>query len=346
MDTSTVYIGLDVHSRTCSICWIGPEGDLRGQQSFTTSEQNLIDQVQDIGGEAKLLALEEGPLAFWTARTLREELDQVVVCDPRENRMISRALRKEDESDAHALARLLRLGELHQVYQPATDRRALYKEACHHYFDMRDRQREFKQQIKAKLKRWGQFAIPGQKVYSEDGRAAYLEALTHDRIRTQVEALYELLDEAARRKEAARQELIELGQPYPEVQEFKRIPGIGPIGAHTFDSLIQTPHRFGSKEKLWRYCQLGIRVHQSGDAPGYEQLDPRGLGELKAVADRAVRSACWRNDQNEVARSYQRSLQRTGDATNARLNTERKVLATMWGLWKSQSAYDPEQFLG
>jgi hypothetical protein len=62
----------------------------------------------------------------------------------------------------------------------------------------------------------------------------YLEKLRHGRIRTQVESLYRLLDQTHEEKRTAPKELIELGQPYSEIREFQKIPGIGPIGSHLF----------------------------------------------------------------------------------------------------------------
>lgn len=347
MEYSTTYIGLDIHCRTSTICWTDEEGQVLGRQTFRTSEEQLRMHLHDIDAKQKLLTLEESPLAFWTARTVADTVDRVLVCDPWENYLISRSVRKDDEADAEALARLLRMGELEGVYQPANDRRALYKQACKHYIDLRDRQRRLKQQIKARLKRWGHWQIPGKSVYSEEGRTAYLEELPHERIRTQVESLYQLLDLTHQEKQKARSELLELGRPYSEVREFQKIPGIGALSAHTFDAIIQTPHRFATKQKLWRYCKLGIRKRSSGGEPTQiERLDPRGHGELKVISDRAVRSAVGASGENEVKISYHRSLQRTGEETHARLNTQRKILATMWGLWKTESSYDPDLFLG
>jgi hypothetical protein len=83
---------------------------------------------------------------------------------------IARAARsacKDDEADARALARLLRLGELKKVYQPESDRRALFKQAAGHYTDLRDQKRALKQKIKARLKRWGHWNIPSSDVYSK-----------------------------------------------------------------------------------------------------------------------------------------------------------------------------------
>ena len=166
MHDSTAYIGLDVHSRTCTMAWMNEEGTYRGTTTFKTSGQNLREKVNGVVADSKALTLEEGPLAFWTARVLEEIVDRVVVCDPRENYLISRSARKDDEADARALARLL-LGELKKVYQPESGRRALFKQAAGHYTDLRDQKRALKQKIKARLKRWGHWNIPSSDVYSK-----------------------------------------------------------------------------------------------------------------------------------------------------------------------------------
>ena len=146
-------------------------------------------------------------------------------------------------------------------------------------------------------------------------------------------------------KKAARRQFLELGRQYPETQEFQKIPGIGPISAHTFDALIQTPCRFATKQKLWRYSKLGIQKRSSGgNQIQREKLDSAGHGELKALSHRAVKEALGGEDENEVQASYRASARRTGEETHARLNTQRKILATMWGLWKRSAAYNPKLF--
>lgn len=345
MGSQTAYIGLDVHSETCTMSWMNSDGEIQGTDTFATSEKNLIEGVREIEAQTKKVTLEESSLAFWTARAVSREVDEVVVCDPRENHLISRSIRKGDEPDAKALARLLRMGELKEVYQPENDRRALYKQACSHYMDLRDQQRALKQKIKARLKRWGHLHIPGSSVFSQSGRDAYLDELDHDRIRSQVESLYNLLDQTHAEKKAARRQFLELGRQYPETQEFQKIPGIGPISAHTFDAYIQTPYRFATKQKLWRYCKLGIQKRSSGgNQIQREKLDSAGRGELKALSHRAVKEALGGEDKNEVQASYRASARRTDDETHARLNTQRKILATMWGLWKRSAAYNPNLF--
>ena len=67
MKDSTAYIGLDAHSRTCTMAWMNEDGNYREPSTFRTSGENLRLTVDQVGAEEKALTLEEGPLAFWTA---------------------------------------------------------------------------------------------------------------------------------------------------------------------------------------------------------------------------------------------------------------------------------------
>ena len=155
-----------------------------------------------------------------------------------------------------------------------------------------------------------------------------------------------MLDVALKTQAETKAQMRRLGSQYPEIEEFQKVPGIGPIGAHLFDGFIQTPHRFKTKQKLWRYCQLGIRSKTSDGKPlGYEELDPNGRSELKAMSYRAWLAAI-RHAPNEVATFFEQSSERTGDRTHARLNTQRKILATLLSLWKNDTTYRPKRFIG
>lgn len=46
----------------------------------------------------------------------------------------------------------------------------------------------------------------------------------------------------------------------------------------------------------------------------------------------------------EVTLFYEASLRRTGNSTRARLNTQRKVLAVLWTIWKNNVDYNPQLF--
>ena len=66
---------------------------------------------------------------------------------------------------------------------------------------------------------------------------------------------------------------------------------------------------------------------------------------LKGLSYHIWKGAIVARDDNEVKRFYAQSLDRTGDKRHARLNTQRKILDTLWTLWLRGTPYDPERFL-
>ncbi len=290
--------------------------------------------------------MEANTLSRWAARTPDPHVYRVLVCDGGENYLISRSAQKSDKADAYSLCRLLRPGELKEVYHAEEDRRSVFITTAQHYLDCRARQVALKQKIKAKFRQWGILDFEGEGLYSEDGREVYLERLSQSEVSNQLHRLYLLLDEALQAWSEAKSQMLRLGEQYPEIEDFQEVSGVSSVGAHLFNAIIQTPHRFSTKQKLWSCCQLGVRSQTSdGKLLGYKELDPNGRGELKAVSYRA-RVAFLRHGDNEVARFFEQSLERAGDRTNARLNTQRKILATLLALWKNNSSYRPKRSLG
>jgi transposase len=338
------YLGLDVHARGSVLGEMDSRGEFRGNQEFVTSERNIIVSLKAVKAKVKYLTLEEGPLAYWAGQVARPYVSEVIICDPIENALIYKGHKKRDKVDTRKLCRLLRLGELSPVYHPESDDRAIFKAAARHYIDFRDQDVTLKQKIKAMYRYWGVIDVFGETLYTVKGRDKYLKQVKHKVVRNQLERLYTVLDKTGEMKESALRSMKSLGRQYPEIKEFKKIPGIGDIGAHIFDAFIQTPHRFADKSTLWRYCRLGIKDRTSDGKPlGYQRLDKSGVSELKALSYRAWMSAMKGN--NEVKRFYLESLKRTHHRVHARLNTQRKILAVMYGLWKKGEPYKAQLLL-
>lgn len=113
-----VYISIDLHSNKSMIGYMNTNGQYLAQQQFQTTAMNLINQVAAIPAEAKHLTIEQGNQAFWAAELLSEHVDELIVCDPRHNRLITQSANKNDRLDTHRLCKLFRLGELKEVWRP------------------------------------------------------------------------------------------------------------------------------------------------------------------------------------------------------------------------------------
>lgn len=338
------YLGMDVHARHCVLGDMDSNGNFKGNQSFSTSEQNIIKALKNVKAKRKYLTLEESNLAYWAAQVAAPYVTEVISCDPKENALIYKSSNKRDKVDTRKLCRLLRLGELKRVYHPESDERAIFKAAAQHYIDLRNQQIRLKQKIKAMYRHWGVIDVSGEAVYSISNRDRYLKQVKHLSIKNQLNRLYAIMDETESMQSLALKAMKQQGRKYPEIKEFQKIPGIGDILSHMFNAIIQTPHRFSNKHQLWRYCRLGITDHSSDGKPlGYKRLDRSGISELKALTYRAWMSAL--KGDNEVRRFYSSSLQRTFSRVHARLNTQRKIIAVMYGMWRKGEAYRPQFFL-
>jgi transposase len=344
IDTASIaWLGLDAHSQNCVLAHLDDQGRERRWWRFPTQPQSLVEHVQAIPAPDKRLMLEETNLARWIAQLLRPHVQQLVVCDARHNRLINSHPNKDDRRDAFALARLLRLGEFKPVWQPTSDWRVLFKRAAQAYDDAVRRQTRLKLRLKSLFQHWGLFPA-GATVFSQTGRADWLKQLPHDPLRPQAQLLYDQLDQALAAQAQARRLMIQTGRPFPEIQHLRSVPGVGIVGAHLFVAFVQDPDRFKDFSQLTRYCRLAIRNQSSDGKPlGFQQLDRQGLSVLKAISYRAFLQAAKRRS-GPVWDFYRLSLRHVGSTTHARLNTQRKILKTLWTLWRRQTDFEPKQF--
>lgn len=347
MSQRKVYLAIDAHARHCVLGCMDAQGHFERCWGFTTCEQELIRHVEGIQAGIKILVIEEGTLTNWIAQTLRSYVTEVVIADPKENPLISKNAMKGDKVDVKQLCRLLRLGELKRVYHSEEDDRVIFKAAVKQYIDLRNQESELKRKIKAKFRYWGIQDIDGTKVYHPQKRNEYLGRIKHAAVKNQLRRLYTMMDTAMHVQELSLQEAKRLARKYPEIAEFKKVPGIGDIGAMIFDAYIQTPHRFTRKSTLWRYCRLAVTDRTSDGKPlGYKRLDKNGNSELKAMSYRAFLAAMRVCRVNEVRQFFDNSYRVTHNYQHARLNTQRKIISVLHGIWRKGEAYRAEHFLG
>lgn len=341
MDESIGWLGLDGHSRQCTLGWTDDDGAERGCVSVLTEAQALIAAVKAIPKAHKHLMLEECELSQWIATVLRPYVDSLVVCDPRHNYYVSRHHNKRDDRDAYSLARLRRLGEYREVWHPTDARQVAFRHAASAYEDAVRHQTRLKLQIKSESRQWGVIQT-GSAIFGRQ-RKEHLEKLP-EAARRLVEMLYELLDSALKVEKLARRNLSEQGQMFPAVALLRKVPGVGLVGAHLFVAYVMEPKRFESDSRFIRYCQLGIRDCTSDGKPlGYQRLDRAGNSTLKAISYRAWLTA-MRRRMGPVWEFFQQSSKRTGSQVHGRLNTQRKILCTMRHLWIKQQEFSAERF--
>ena len=109
------YIGADVDSKMTELA-IEKNEKVTRRYRVPTSIPALREVLVSIPGR-KFMTFEGGPMAGWLYRNLKDNVDQLIVCEPRRNKLIASYGDKDDSIDAGKLAGLLRGGYLRQVHQ-------------------------------------------------------------------------------------------------------------------------------------------------------------------------------------------------------------------------------------
>src|SRR5882672_1472170 len=340
-----VFVGLDMGSTSFHQVALDKEKAVLRDRQLPTSEANLIKAFEDVEGEVHV-HVEAAELAGWVRRVLKGRVEKIIVGHPKSSAWIAKDPLKRDRLDAYKLADLLRNGQVHEVYYADEDHRTVFKQIVQHYDDVTVQQAGLKNKIKAAFREQGVIAR-GITVYSAAGRKEFLSRVPSAAARESIEQLYGLFDLAEKTQKAAQKLMRRESRRYPEINRFEEAPGLGLVTACRFSAYIQTPHRFGSKRKLWRYCRLGITDRRSDGKPlGRKTLDWNGNGKLKDMTRTAFLGAMSTQDDNLFKRTYRQTLQRAHDKTHARLTTQRKILAVLWAMWKGGTEYQDNKDKG
>jgi transposase len=334
------FIGMDVHGQFCEIAVVDAHGKVVGRERTDTTIAALTPVLERVP-RPRFLVIEEGPLAGWLWRNLRPLLDELVVSEPRRNRLIAQDGDKDDDIDAEKLAQLLRGGFVKPVHQCESVEQAVFKQqvSLYHY-RVRQRVREA-QRISALFRQHGVMVRERAFVAVED-RAELVQGLPANAVLAETLALlWQSYDAAVAHEEQWRTRLVKLAQHHEVVQRFEALPGIGWIRGATLYAYLDTPWRFRSKAALWKYLGIGLERHRSGNGPEHVGVPKLVHRLLKSTILGAAQSAVAQGD-NPFADLHRRWSAQGLSSKLARRNVARSLAATLWGLWKNGSVYEPK----
>lgn len=344
---TTYYIGADVHSNSTEIA-IERNKKIVQRYKLPTSIAALSNVLDSLKGE-KHLVIEEGPMAGWLYRNLSKKVDKMVVCDPRRNKLIDSDGDKDDKIDAAKLACLLRGSYLRSVYHSDDECRAELKHWVSLYHDrVRDAVRNINK-IRACCRMHG-IAIARIVVRKASARDKWLADTSNRILAKQLELLWLGYDATRQQVTMARRRLSMLSRKYNIIKLWSQLPGIGLIRSITLFAYLDTPWRFKKKNKLWKYCGVGlIRITSGTDKRGRPK--PARL-QLPWAVNRTLKNAILGavssviNHKNNLFREYyERMLEDGIMPSNARHAVARKLLTVMWAMWKTNSRFDENMLI-
>lgn len=347
------YMGMDVHQATTVISVIDTEGKLVLETTVATEAAAIIRLIEGISGPLHV-TFEEGTPAAWLYEVVRGYVAEVIVCDPRRNKLLQEGS-KGDKPDARKLAELLRAGLLRSVYHGHEEATRKLKQLVRAYENLSEDTQRTMLRIKAVYRSRG-IATGGREVYQRTQREQWLQKLTDAGARQRMEWLYEELDHLAPIRRRAKQAVLSESGTHRAVRLLRTIPQLGPLRSALIVATLDTPHRFRTKRQLWSYSGLAVVTHMSSE---YEIQEGRVVRSRKPIATRGLNPNCNRRMKEVfmgaatggahrgIYRSYLEKLQQAGMREEmARLTLARKIAAIALTIWKKGETFDPKKLNG
>jgi len=319
------------------------------QSVIETGAERVRGLLKQLRGKV-YVTFEEGTQANWLHDIVRPLVTEVVVCDPRHNKLMQSG-NKSDRVDAQKLAELLRLGSLKAVYHGDNGVRML-KELVRTYDCLVSDTTRVMNRLKA-LYRGRAIACQGHDIYRADRRGQWLEKLRESGAKQRAGFLYEQLAALKPLRHEAQRMMVKEARRQAAYPWLLSVPKLGAVSVAQLVAVVGTPHRFRSKHQFWTYVGLAVVTRTTAD---HEVVDgvlrrskrpvaTRGLNRnhnhlLKRVFKNAATSACH---SGPFKASYDARVAQGMAPSLARLTIARQLAATTLAIWKRGEQFSPER---
>jgi len=323
------------------------EGGKRVAKSIIETKAEAVkDFIRGLTGTVHV-TFEEGVHATWLYGIIKPLVAEVIVCDPRHNKLIQTG-NKSDQNDAQKLAELLRLRSLKAVYHQDCGTRRL-REAVRAYNALTTDRLRVMNRVKAMYRGRG-IDCSGTDVYRVLHRQQWLERLGDPPATARLELLYRQFDSVTQLREMARIEMVSQVKSHPAYKVLKQVKTLGPVRIAEIIGVVRSPFRFRTKRQFWPYCGLAVQTATSAD---YEIIDGKVRRKAKRPATRGLnhnynrelkdvfKGAALLGTVTEPFKQYYDRLIASGMKPEmARLTLARKIAAITLAVWKKGERFD------
>jgi transposase len=290
--------------------------------------KNYLDRLRG----KKILTFEETTTSQWLYVELRKHVDEILVCDPYRNHLLSDGP-KTDEWDAKKLVELLRGGLLKGVYHSAEAFMDLRKfVSC--YEDL------VKSGVRLKNQRAALFRGQGQGK-NQKRLSSFVETFALEGIDRGIKSY----EEDKSRYEGQMEKF--LGE-HILLKHLKGIDGIGALGAIKIAARVVDAKRFKSKGQWLSYCGLVKHEKMSGGR-SYGFRSPRycrslNSRSLKSVFKIAALSVLFTTSKNSFKSYYDYLIkEKSYPEHDARHAVARRIAVIALGVMKSGTAFNSQK---
>jgi transposase len=345
----TYYVGMDVHQASIVIVVLNGAGKVVMQSVIETGAERVRGYLAQLRGKV-YVTFEEGTQANWLHDVIRPLVTDVLVCEPRHNKLLQSG-NKSDRVDAQKLAELLRNGALKAVYHGDHGVRTL-KELVRTYDCLVKDTTRVMNRLKA-IYRSRAIRCAGHDIYRQDRREQWLEQLSERGAKQRASFLYQQLAALKELRHEAKLIMVKEARRQPAYPWLMSVPQFGSVSVAQLLAIVSTPHRFRSKRQFWTYVGLAVVTRTTADHEvvngvlrrSKRPVSTRGLNRnhnhlLKRVFKNAATGACH---SGPFKAAYDLRVAQGMTPSLARLTVARQLAATTLALWKRGQQFNPER---
>ncbi len=331
----TVYVGVDFHVKTETICWMDTADGQIHQRTLDHQREDVARFYRQWGMPVTV-GVEASGYAQWFHHLIEQAGHRLLVGDAHAIRQFARRRQKNDRRDAELLLDLLLHGDFPAVHVPPPASREVL-DLLHH----RQRLVRMRTMLKNSLQAvaLNHRLARGPSLFTARGRAA-LDALPLSRAEDwQRREGLELADELERRIAALNQELERHALADPRVERLRTHPGVGRLTALAMVHTLAPAARFAHGRQVAAYCGLDPQERSSGETVRTGGITKQGNRLLRTLLVEAAWCAI-RPGQDATLRRFYFHLLTHKPAGVAIVAVARKLALRLFCLLREGIEYD------
>jgi transposase len=335
---SLLYAGLDVSLEMTSICVVDADGRIVRETKALSEPAAIAACLFDLPGSFERIGLEAGPLSQWLYFGLRDVGFPTVCVETRHSKAAIAAMstNKTDRNDARSLAQLVRSGWFKAVHVKSIESQELRTLLTSREF-LVNKLRDHENEIRGALRPFG--LKVGQ--VSASRFAPRIRELVDDRprLRLCMEALLTAREIIIKQLATLHGELLHVTKNDELCVRFMGIPGVGPVTALAFKTVVDRPDRFRHSSAVGAHLGLVPRQHQSGEIDRRGRIAKNGDGLTRTALFSAANVMLSRSTQWTVLKHWGVSIAKRSSLKKAKVAVARKLAVIMHRMWSNGTSF-------
>ena len=328
-----VYIGVDLHVRTQSVCWCDTTTG-EEQERMLDHERDDVRAFYAQFAAPAVVGVEASGYSLWFHRLLEEQGHQLLVGDAQAIRQFARRRQKNDRRDAQLLLDLLLHGDFPAVHVPppaSRDVLALLRYR-HRLVRIRTMLRNGLQAVALSH----QLRL-GPRLFTVRGQQQFAVLPLTGAYAVQRQHSLALLGSLGQQVRAIEEELEARAQPDARVMRLRTHPGVGLLTGLAVVHALEPVTRFDRARCVAAYCGLDPKEHSSGEVQRYGHISKQGNRLLRFLLVEAAHIAIGKEE--ELRRFYFRLESRKNSAV-ALVAVARKLVLRLYRMLREEIDYD------